>query len=569
MISYLNYHYFMKRKNNSLIIRFTFFLSTLTSYFFGLLFYDSTSGLDFNTYIDHVKFNLGHDIEIYGATSNYYYYFISQVFYNDFSYLGPYNFKLVLNNSIQLVNFLLYLLGLSGLYCLFKMKDHSTKNIFLAFSILNFLPTAYYLRLTMKPEILAFALISWSLVAIDSYLKKKNLINTLFVCLTLCTLLTIKASITGMVLVSFSIIYRKDLKKIIMDYKLVVINIFFGCILFIQNFKITGKSFFSQPVQLISQTNSKWDNTADLGFFTNLDVYNLIANPFKHLHADSFISITLLDTISDYFGFFWNHREFGNYIAYDRIEFTNNFLVQAFLPQYISIVFTIFFYISSLIFSFKYRDKLGYYLLPLFGIIILVINSLGIPSKNFDPSSGDLFKVHYYSFLFVISFVTILLTFYRNKHLVLISFILVPLFLLSMGFPKSLSSQTQQELYFKYSHSEFCKLFNTKNQPDCNDSFIAVCSLDYLNIPYVKERFIPPTDAEKRLITFEKNGNIVNTSSSNECMELISDGYQYFDEFKMLSINPNFGKVNNFVFGLIVILLFKKFLSILSIIRKT
>jgi hypothetical protein len=53
--------------------------------------------------------------------------------------------------------------------------------------------------------------------------------------------------------------------------------------------------------------------------------------------------------------------------------------------------------------------------------------------------------------------------------------------------------------------------------------------------------------------------NIVNTSSSNECTKLISDGYQYFDEFKMLSINPSFGKVNNFVFGLIVILLFKKF----------
>ena len=171
-------------------------------------------------------------------------------------------------------------------------------------------------------------------------------------------------------------------------------------------------------------------------------------------------------------------------------------MIQAYLPQYISITFTIFFYLSTLIFSLKYKDKLGYYLLPLFGILVLVINSLGIPSKNFDPSTGDLFKVHYYSFLFAISFVIVLLTFYNKKNFVLISFLLIPLFLLTMGFPKNLNSQTQQELYIKYSHSELCHYLNIKNMPDCNNSFKAVCSLDYLNVPYHEERFIPKTDVK-------------------------------------------------------------------------
>ena len=201
----------MKRKISNFFITVIFFFSTITSYFFGLLFYDSTSGLDFNTYFEHVKFYLGHDVEIYGAISNYYFYLISQVFYNDFLLLGPYNFKLLLNNSIQFLNFSLYLIGLIGLYFLFKAKGHSTKNIFFAFSILNFLPTTFYLRLTMKPEILAFAFFSWSLLAIDSYLKKKHFINGIFVSLTLSILFTIKASITGMVLISFLIIYRKKI----------------------------------------------------------------------------------------------------------------------------------------------------------------------------------------------------------------------------------------------------------------------------------------------------------------------------------------------------------------------
>jgi len=293
----------MKRKINNYFTTLIFIFSTITSYFFGLLFYDSTSGLDFNTYFEHVKFYLGHDVEIYGAISNYYFYLVSQVFYNDFLYLGPYNFKLLLNNSIQFLNFSLYLFGLTGLYFLFKAKGHSTKNILLAFTILNFLPTTYYLRLTMKPEILAFAFFSWTLVALDSYLKEKNLISAVFFSLTLSILLTIKASITGMVLISLLIIYRKDIKKLILNYKLFVTNILLILLLLIQGYEITGKSFLSQPVQLASQIYNKWDNKADLSFFTNLNLYNLLANPLKHQHADSFISITLLDTISDYWLF--------------------------------------------------------------------------------------------------------------------------------------------------------------------------------------------------------------------------------------------------------------------------
>ena len=140
----------------------------------------------------------------------------------------------------------------------------------------------------------------------------------------------------------------------------------------------------------------------------------MLENPFKHLYADSLISITLIDTLSDYFTFFWNHNEIGNYFALNRIEFSDNFLIQAFLPQYISIIFTAIFYLVTTYLFFKNflsKDLI----FPHLGLVILAINSLGIPSTNFDPTTGDIFKVHYYSFLFAYSFV-FLLTYFINKY---------------------------------------------------------------------------------------------------------------------------------------------------------
>ena len=138
-----------------------------------------------------------------------------------------------------------------------------------------------------------------------------------------------------------------------------------------------------------------------------------------------------------------------------------------------------------------------------------------------------------------------------------------------MGFPKNLNSQTQQELYIKYSHSELCHYLNIKNMPDCNNSFKAVCSLDYLNVPYHEERFIPKTDVKNKIITLKKNDHIVSTSSTDECSKLLTDGYQYYDELKMLSKNPEFGITNILVFSLLIIVLCKKFFNYLSIIAYT
>ena len=192
-------------------------------------------------------------------------------------------------------------------------------------------------------------------------------------------------------------------------------------------------------------------------FFTNIDLTNLVENPFKYIHSDSFISITLLDTFSDYFHFFWNHKENSNYIAFNKIKFTDNFLIQEYSAQYISIILTAFMYLLFILFALKKIKNFEYLLLPFTGWFILILNSQGFPSRNFDPTTGDLFKVHYYSFLITVSFFVLLLIIYKyfsfTKSL---SLFLIPVFLFVIGFPKTLDEESLIELEFKCLQSQFC-----------------------------------------------------------------------------------------------------------------
>ena len=44
----------------------------------------------------------------------------------------------------------------------------------------------------------------------------------------------------------------------------------------------------------------KYDNKADLSFFTTLSTSDLIANPNRYFFSDSFSGIILLDTFGDF-----------------------------------------------------------------------------------------------------------------------------------------------------------------------------------------------------------------------------------------------------------------------------
>lgn len=438
----------------NILPRILFLFSLIISYLIGLLFYDTTSGLDFGKYKFNILFFQGEDVELLDSSGTVYYFLISRLISLVTTGKNLENYDYFLSNTIQFVNFIFYLIGLFGIYFLFINHKYPKNSILLAMTVLNFFPAGFYARLTMKPEIFAFSLLPWILYFFDKNKIKKNSFNKLILIFILSVSLTLKASITGIIIISLIVIFRF---KLIFDsiYRNIIIFSSLLSIFFIWiNYSITNIWLFSKPKIVNNDLIGKWDHIAPINFFYNVDIKNLLENPYKFIHSDSLISITLLDTLSDYFGFFWNHQERYNFIGYNRIQFTENFLIQTYLPQYISIFFTSIFYALLIFLYFKNIKQKEYLLFPIISILVLSINALGFPSRNFDPTTGDLFKVHYYSGFLSFTFVFLLIHLIKNKNFGKYAILLlVPLFLLSMGFPKNLSQETLGQLLIKFNNS--------------------------------------------------------------------------------------------------------------------
>ena len=320
----------------------------------------------------------------------------------------------------------------------------------------------------MKPEIMAFSLFPWLVLLTDSYLERSTHFKSITLAVFFSLIVNIKGSIAGMIILSLLLIYFEEIKNL-KKHKNFFLQSLSGIFLFAYlNFKLTGIWLLSKPISIDSSKLDKWNHIADINFFTNINFKNLYQNPFKDLHADSFMSITLIDTLGDYFNFFWKHEERGNYFYVDTIKFTNNFLIQEFIQEYISILFTVIFYFLILYYFIKGADDKAFFFLPFCGLFVLILNSFGFPNKNFNPETGDLFKVHYYSFLICISFLFLLTKIYREKKFTaILSTLLIPLFLFCIGFPKHISSETQNEILAKLEYTLVCKPIDFIFELDC------------------------------------------------------------------------------------------------------
>ena len=158
-----------------------FFLGTLlSSYILGLVFYDSTTGLDWFKYFNSVGYFLGFDTEISDPQGALYFSFIALMIEIKTDIFQSNNWNLILNNSIQLTNFIFYLIGITGIAALFKKKGYRTQTILISLSVLNFLPPALYFRLTMKPEVLGFALLPWAFYSLELYFKERSIATLIF-----------------------------------------------------------------------------------------------------------------------------------------------------------------------------------------------------------------------------------------------------------------------------------------------------------------------------------------------------------------------------------------------------
>ena len=245
--------------------------------------------------------------------------------------------------------------------------------------------------------------------------------------------------------------------------------------------------------------DEKYNNSADLEFFTNFNSNELNDNPHKNFHNNSFRAITLLDTFSDYFELYWNsdhsnlnssRKQFiifkekaqniepgqlpvisyeknnrvltytGNinsrYIAEDEGE---NILDE--IRMRAGFYFTITFYLLVLVYAFRYKNYRAVLLSPFIGIVLIAVSSLGLfPSKNFDPIVGDSVKTFYYSFFISISFV-----FFLNitlnavkKYDKVLSFLIILFFTFIIGLPTEFNENVNNQKIQKNNYLFTCEI---------------------------------------------------------------------------------------------------------------
>lgn len=445
----------------NILYKVIFYISICITFIFGLLLYDSTTGLDFQIYFPSVSFFMGGNNAVYDPQGTLYFSLVS-IFVENIIEINYFPLRTSINLAIQSINFIFFGIGLIGLFKLLKINNFSKTNIYLTLTILCYFPPTLYMRLTMKPEVLAFALFPWLIFSIKLFFRLRSF-STLFFSVSIFSLVvTLKASVTGMVLLCLFILFFQRIKENhFQNIGFYLSGVLCSFLIFYENFKLFGIWFFEKNLKIenfkYASSFSDWNYRAPLNFFYNINFIDLYENPFKYIHSDSMISITLLDTLADYFGYFWNHKEITNLIAFNRVEFTENFLIQNFLPMYISITFTLIFYFISIFAIFLRLNKWEYLTFPFIGLFILTLSSLGFPSNNFNPETGDTFKVHYYSFLIIISFgflISIITT--KLKKIDFLALLIIPLFLVTMGFPKHFDTEYTDNINLKLKTFGIC-----------------------------------------------------------------------------------------------------------------
>lgn len=488
----------MLDKINTLVFyKILFFLTSYISLTITNLFYMSTISPDFNRYKLYLYYFFGGQTDFLPEQGFIYFFIIAlfcklqiQNFNGDFESLmsnvgNQTNFNISnlsafenkIHLGIQYGNFVIFMFGIFGIYQLLKIRNTSLINIYKIITVITILPLSFQLRLTMKPEILAFAVLPFVILFYEKYLKSKNIYDLIALATTTSVILTLKASITGMILTIFGIKLLSDLKKIKLSKisTLIFIIICFASAISYENYSISNYSMFERSELSDYFDEDEYDNRVSPDVFFNINLQDLILNPENNFHADSLIGITLIDTFGDYFNEYWNkdytflktyRKQFvqsGN--SFD-VDIERNVLTVPFsifnlekIRKLFGLSLSILFFIKIFkIFTNKHTDKI-YIISPLFGILILMLSALGFPENNFKPESGDTFKAYYYSFLSIVSLSLILQNYVKNKSLSFFKIaIYIPLILFLIGFPMENNTALDNQLYIQNSYSLTCSM---------------------------------------------------------------------------------------------------------------
>jgi len=544
----------MLKIKNKFLLFFLIFIIYITHNWINF-FYNSTNNVDFSKYYDFVNYFLGLDVILDYGQGSLYYYLLSLFLRRHLDLIDLENIDILITASIHELNLLFFLIGLWGLYKLLETNGYDKKIILLCLILLNFFPQSLYMRAVMKPEILAFAFFPWCLFFIELFLKSKNLKFIYFSFPALIIILNSKASLAAMAALYLLIFYSKILRLINIKQicLLVVTFLFLVFLVQIENYRITQLLPFERVYE------EEYDFKAEPSILFRTDLVEVFKNPFfkydyqdnfYSIHAKSVINLTILDTFGDHFNqlfdssinYFSKNRkdiftnESNSFINTDRqIKYNgpfSYFLVNNLdhLRKIISSLIGIVFYILIIYFSIINRKKSKYLLAPFVGIFVLYLNSLGIPSNNFNPFKGDTFKSFYYSFFLMIALsILVCEVFKKNKYIV--SVLITLFFCISIifisGHPKANNQLTSERIIVTNEYSIFCSVNNLlflennllqKIHPSGNiENYKSDCENQSISKSLYKINFQDFKNSRSE-ICFNDEGNLIkSTSNSKEC----------------------------------------------------
>ncbi len=519
----LKYFIDIKNNENKFVIIFLSIISYISFITFYLT-YDITLSPDFLKYYDYYLY-YNNDLPKTNLEQGHLYFFltyiISVLFQSVFNNLTTHE---LINYSIHFCNNLFFLIGLVGFYKLLIFKKFQKFITTLLLSITIFMPASIALKLSFKPELIAFSLIGWLLFYFEKYLDNYESKDAVKFVLIFSILLTSKISIVFMSSVFFGLLFLINFKNLIYKVKFKYL-----LLLFLTLILLLTESYIHNG-KLINDVDhdKQYDNKAELEFLTYINVEHLKNNPNRYFHSQSFVSITLFDTFNDFFRLYWNseytelnedRKEFFTIttlnndsfpnIRFDKdnkqFRFTGNYDERWLDINYIDETRMRFSFIASSIFYSLlvvfgvFFSRFRLYIISVFiGITTIAMSALGLfGTNNYNPLVSDSVKTFYYGFFILLSFIFLMSEFFRKFKFgrKSICFCILLLFLFLIGFPFSYSQEVITGINYKISQIPLCNLnslfineiFLFEDSLDCNrnfstdEIFTPVIEVDYKN----------------------------------------------------------------------------------------
>jgi len=248
-----------------------FLISTYITYVINSTHFDLTKAADFEYYRDYLSYFFGEIGKTNREQGLIYFFLVSFILKISEMEYGFYSMFLNISNGILLTNYLLYLIGLAGFFKLLKLQNIKTSNIFFTFVLINFFPPTTYMLLNMKPEILAFSILPWSLFLIYKFIETSDIKYIYLALFPNLILLSSKGTIIASVGLIYTYILLKNYnsfnnKKI---FYFIVLSTFLILFIYYENYVSNGKLLLEH-----TNLNPMYQNIASLSFIWNINYSN-------------------------------------------------------------------------------------------------------------------------------------------------------------------------------------------------------------------------------------------------------------------------------------------------------